>query len=502
MQIKFVEKEYWYGGCTVDGSKMPIDSEMQVTIDLSINKTPNQAMPFFVSSKGRYLWRDTGFEISFDHGIIHVSDDVICEDGFGNLRNAYLAAMEKYFPFNHKTPAIELFETPIYNTWIELTFYQNQQAIEKYAMDILENGLPSGVLMIDDGWSNSYGDWRFHSGNFPDPKGMITGLTSMGYSVILWICPFVTPDTIKYREARDRNLLVLTPVGEPYIAKWWNGYSAVLDMTNPEAVAWLGSQLKELQELGVAGFKFDAGDSRYYREDNLTFSNATPNEQSIAWTEFGEKYPFNEYRVTFKAGGKAIMQRLCDKGHVWGENGIASLIPDTLVQGITGHPYCCPDMIGGGEYLNFQSASMNLDEELFVRHAEIACLMPSMQFSAAPFRVLDDKNYSAIKKALETRGRYIEEILNLLKHAASTGEPVIRYMSYEFPDAGSEKVIDQFMLGSKLLVAPIIQKGTNARMVFLPQGEWRTQNMDVIVGEDNSIEMNASFGTPIILHRL
>ncbi len=39
-------------------------------------------------------------------------------------------------------------------------------------------------------------------------------------------------------------------------------------------------------------------------------------------------------------------------------------------------------MIGGGEYLNFLENSSNLDEELFVRYAQCATLMPMMQFSA------------------------------------------------------------------------------------------------------------------------
>ena len=163
-------------------------------------------------------------------------------------------------------------------------------------------------------------------------------------------------------------------------------------------------QLDALQKLGIDGFKFDAGDSIYYRRDNVTYGNVKPDEQCQLWAEFGEQYPFNEYRVTVQAGGYALLQRLCDKEHSWGTEGIASLIPDILLQGITGHPYGCPDMIGGGEYLNFQNMEAGgLDEELFVRHAEIACLMPAMQFSAAPFRVLKKENFEAILRSIQMR---------------------------------------------------------------------------------------------------
>ncbi len=81
------------------------------------------------------------------------------------------------------------------------------------------------------------------------------------------------------------------------------------------------------------------------------------------------------------------MQRLCDKDHDWGNSGLAALIPDAIVQSITGHPFLCPDMIGGGEYRNFYDRN-SFDNELVVRWAQIACLMPVMQFSAAPWRIL------------------------------------------------------------------------------------------------------------------
>ena len=67
-------------------------------------------------------------------------------------------------------------------------------------------------------------------------------------------------------------------------------------------------------------------------------------------------------------------------------------MPSVLAQGIIGAHYTCPDMIGGGDYTDFSYERMkNLDSELFVRYAQNAALMPTMQFSAAPWRVLGEK---------------------------------------------------------------------------------------------------------------
>ncbi len=469
MKIQWIPGEYWYGGAVSSGVKQPAGQGDVLEINLSPNSTPNQAMPFFLSSKGRYLWREEGFLIRFDGAGIHCPDDVELEEDCGSLRGAYLEGMRKHFPFRPWKLSKRLFESPVYNTWIELTFHQSQQAVLAYARGIVDHGLEPGVLIIDDGWSECYGDWRFHSGKFPDPKGMIEELKKMGFSVMVWVCPFVTPDSVPWRDAEKKGILALRDDGTTWLARWWNGYSGVLDFTREEAVSWFDRQMKGLLELGVDGFKFDAGDSIYYPQ-----SEKTGNEQSRLWAEYGERYGLNEYRVSWKAGGYSLMQRLCDKDHSWGKTGIGALIPDTLIQGLTGHPYCCPDLVGGGEYLNFaKEAASGLDQELFLCHGEIACMMPVIQFSAAPWRILDEEKFKEILEQLEIRRKYEKERLEALNQAAKTGEPVIRTMEYAFPGQGMERVMDQFMMGEHLLVAPFLKKGENVRAVALPRGSWR-----------------------------
>lgn len=501
MKIKFQGNEFWYGTCVKYGMRMPIGPDTETELDLTSNPTPNQEMPLLVSTKGRCLWSEEGFHIRIRSGVIEVPDSYQLEETGGGLREAYLHAMQKHFPFRGM-PAENLFGRIIYNTWIELTYHQNEEDILAYAGRILESRMPPGVLMIDDGWAECYGDWRFHSGKFPHPEQMIEKLHGMGYQVMVWVCPYVSPDSLKYREARDQGILIRTPEGEPYIAKWWNGYSAVLDFSNPKAVQWLKCQLDALTDMGVDGFKFDAGDSMYYRDDNVTFGRVTPDEQSRLWAEFGEQYPYNEYRASFRAGGYALLQRLCDKDHSWGENGIASLVPDTLLQGITGHAYGCPDMIGGGEYLNFQNMEKTgLDEELFVRHCEIDCLMPAMQFSAAPFRILSRENFAYILKSIEVRKKFLPYIMEEIRKTSVTGEPLIRYLAYEFPEEHVENVTDQFMLGGKYLVAPVYEKGKTGRSLYLPKGKWYDRGR-VWTSQGETIYCESERGIPIVFERI
>jgi alpha-glucosidase len=143
-----------------------------------------------------------------------------------------------------------------------------------------------------------------------------------------------------------------------------------------------------------------------------------------------------------------------------------------MLQGIMGYPFTCPDLIGGGEYTAFLNNSI-IDQELIVRSTQIHALMPMMQFSVAPWRVLDDIHLSACKKAVEIRESYVELIIKLTEEAAISGEPIVRSMEYVFPHQGYAKVKDQFLLGDNILVAPMVEKGVNSRKVIIPPGRWQ-----------------------------
>lgn len=468
MEITFLPGEVFYGGAVLDGANQPYTAESERELDLRSNPTPNQVMPLFLSTAGRWLWNPDGMEICFSKGIIRCTEGTVLGQSGGGLKEAYKEAMARCFPQHPIKLDQSLFIHPVYNTWIELTFYQSQAGVLSYAQDILDHDLKPGVLMIDDGWSDYYGKWTFSREKFPDPENMLRELRRMGFKVMVWVCPFITPDTLEYRELEKAGLLVTDETGEVFISHWWNGWSAVLDMTKEATCDWLKKQLDDLQALGVDGFKFDAGDSIYYPENG----KVSGDDHSKAWAKFGEAYALNEYRVTTGAGGWSLMQRMCDKDHSWGDTGLGALIPDGIVQSLTGHPYLCPDMIGGGEYRNFYDQE-RLDTELVLRWAQIAALMPVMQFSAKPWRILPPEDFAKVKGAIALREHYMPLMKEALDHAMKTGEPILRLMAYDFTEDACKELTDQFMLGEKLLVAPILEKGAKTRQAYFPEGTWK-----------------------------
>lgn len=478
MTVTILPGEVWYGPWAHLGYEMPIDGTKEISIHCMPVNSGNQVQPFMLSNQGRYVWADDGFNVEVRNGELHFTggEPILCEE-CGSLKEAFLHAAKRYFPADGKLPPEEFFTAPQYNTWIELTYHQTQEAILRYAHAIIDNRMPPGILMIDDNWSEYYGGWRFNREAFPDPKAMIEELHSMGFRVMLWICPFITPDRAEFRELRGKGCLVHERnkhgVIKPKMVDWWNGFSAVLDFSNPEAERWLRNELQKLMdEYGVDGFKLDAGDAMFYGEDDITFAPITPNGQCEAWGMFGLNFPYNEYRACYKCAGKPLVQRLCDKNHRWVGNGLDTLVPNTLMQGLLGYAFTCPDMVGGGEINDLYNA-VTFDPELFVRNVGAACLLPMIQFSAAPWRVLEPEYLQYCRTLLALRKKHICYIMKYIRLAAQTGEPAVRYMEYNFPGQGYAYITDQFMIGDGLLVAPILKKGAVSREVVLPEGTWR-----------------------------
>lgn len=484
--------EYWWGAAVNEGDKMPFIPGY--SLNLYAENKGNQAAPVLVSSKGRYVWSEQPFrfEITTTKLIITSADSVYVTKAGTTLKEAFISCSRKFFPASGRMPDTLLFSSPQYNTWIELLYNQNQADILKYAHAVIDNGFPPGVIMIDDYWGPHFGSFEFRKDRFPDAKAMTDELHRLGFKVMLWVCPFISPDSEIFREALQKRILLFDNSGNkdldwkaakvPALIPWWDGYSAQLDLTNPAAVRWLKERLDKLiMNFGVDGFKFDAGDMEYYPANIVSFEKATPNRFCELWGQFGLLYPLNEYRAMWKRGGQPLVQRLRDKYHTWED--LKKLIPHLATAGLMGYQFTCPDMIGGGDFSSFLDAR-KLDQELIVRSAQVHALMPMMQFSVAPWRVLDAIHLNAVKKAVAIRKKFTSVIMELATLSAKTGEPFVTNLEYVFPGKGYEKVVNQFMLGTNYMVAPMLEKGTK-RMVIFPKGKWKADDGTIITGPVN-----------------
>ena len=335
--IEMQSGEHWWGVCNNFGREMPFTEKSNFSCDLRLDNYSHQSLSFLCSDKGRAVWCAEPVGVKISGGKIALESDkgeiVLKEDAGGTLAEAFRYGSKTWFPPTGEDPELLYFAAPQYNTWIELTYRQNEKDILAYAKSMLDHGLPPGVFMIDDTWQHGYGEWYFDMRRFDDPKGMIDKLHAMGFKVLLWMCPFVSMDTPAYRRIAwgvnpddvkgyptrggflaDRSGAThphyKTP--EPKAVNWWNGKSALLDFTHPNAVAWFTEQLDRLvADYGVDGFKFDGGGVGFYsavRGGHLAHeASVSPAAQSALYGEFALKYRGSEYRNGFGFAGKPVV---------------------------------------------------------------------------------------------------------------------------------------------------------------------------------------------------
>ena len=490
LKVKMLPGETWWGAMDTPSAwqvfeaggnyAFPFAGDQTFEMDFRTDTYGNNCVPFLASSAGRYIWSDEPFKFTLKEGVMSFEGNAPVElvQAGSTLKEAYLAASAAHFPPSGTIPPQEFIANPQYNTWIELTYNQNQADILRYAQDIVANGFPTGaVFMIDDNWQKYYGNFEFKPDRFPDPKGMMEKLHAMGFKVMFWLSPYVSADSPEYRELEKLGYFVLDVNKDlPAMCKWWNGFSAMLDMSNPGARQWLVDKLHGMQEeYGVDGFKFDAGDAARYSPAEIRVYDGEsygPRHTEL-WCRMFEDFPYNELRASWKLAGQPIVMRLCDKKYAW--EAVASLVPAMINASMEGHIYVCPDMIGGGEFTSFLDLSPEeIDQELIVRSCQIHAMMPMMQFSVAPWRILSAENMELCRQAAWKHANLGSYLLEQAREGSVSGEPIVRPMDYAFPGQGFESCSDQYMLGPRYLVAPMMTPGTS-RSVKLPAGSWKDE---------------------------
>ena len=117
------------------------------------------------------------------------------------------------------------------------------------------------------------------------------------------------------------------------------------------------------------------------------------------------------------------------------------------------------------------SDSVARDPKVLLRYVQLSSVLPVAALDIAPWRITDPAVAAQCKAAFTARERIGEYYRQLIQESARTAEPIVRHMEYEFPRNGFTDCNDQFMIGSKYLVAPLLSE-SDSRTVRFPRGVW------------------------------
>ena len=88
----------------------------------------------------------------------------------------------------------------------------------------------------------------------------------------------------------------------------------------------------------------------------------------------------------------------------------------------------------------------------------------------------DPEGRRIIRDLVALRQRFVPKFVELARRSGETGEPMMRYLEYSWPNMGYAEIKDEFMMGEDLLVAPVTEKNATSRKVVLPPGRWKADD--------------------------
>lgn len=123
--------------------------------------------------------------------------------------------------------------------------------------------------------------------------------------------------------------------------------------------------------------------------------------------------------------------------------------------------------------------------------------MPSIQFSWAPWN-FDEETINITKKFVKLHEEHSDYIIERMNLTITNGEPVnVPLWWLDESDVVAQTIDDEYLLGDKILAAPIIEEGQTSRKIYLPFGKWMdgNNNEQVYEGKTWIENYSASLGT-------
>ncbi|GFP80802.1 alpha-glucosidase yihq [Phtheirospermum japonicum] len=309
-----------------------------------------------------------------------------------------------------------------------------------------------------------------------------------------------------YEEAKKLDILVRDDKGGTYMVPNTAFDVGMLDLTHPGTASWFKQILQEMVNDGVRGWMADFGeglpvDARLYSgEDPITAHNRYPEIWAKINREFVDEWKNNrageekhnpqESLVFFMRAGFRNSPKWAslfwegDQMVSWQANdGIKSAVVGLLSSGISGYAFNHSD-IGGYCAVNLPFFKYRRSEELLLRWMELNAFTTVFRTHEGNKPSCNSQFYSN-ERTLSHFSRFAKIYsawkfyrIQLVKEASEKGLPVCRHLFIHYPEDERVQRLthEQFLVGTEILVVPVLDKDEQDVKVYFPKGEicsWR-----------------------------
>ena len=428
-------------------------------------------VPFYFSNRGYGIFMHTSAPVTADFGASYIgAQRLFMADEqmdffifFGEPKDI----LNEYTNITGKSPMLPLWS---FGTWMSrITYFSQDEGLE-IARQLRKHKIPSDVIHFDTGWFGV--DWQcdyeFAKERFKDPVGMLKQLSKDGFHTCLWQLPYFTPKNRFFPEIIEKGLHVVNAAGGMPVE------DAVLDFSNPATVSWYQSKIEGLMKQGVSTIKCDFGEAAPYNgfyhsgKGGLYEHNLYPLRYNKALWEVVERSHPGEGIIWARSAWAGSQRYALHWGGDAATNNIGMLgdLRGGLSFGLSGFSFWSHDMGG------FVTAS---PEDIYRRWLPFGFLSSHTRAHGAPPTepwLISESFTEAFRACAEMKYKLMPYVYAQAKDCSERGLPMVRALLVEFPqDPGAWLVEDEYMFGSQMLVAPLMESG-NSRTVYLPKGKW------------------------------
>jgi len=384
--------------------------------------------------------------------------------------------------------------------WYRTQSNASDQDVTKLMQEFRDRKMPCDVIGLEGGWqSHSYScTFAWKKENFPDPPAFIKEMRARDLHVNLWEHAFTHP-------ASELFTPMLPLSGDKGV---WGGL--VPDFQSPQARRVFGDfHGRTLLDIGVDGFKLDECDNSDYTggwsfPELSSFASGVDGEQMHSL--FGLRYQ----RALWEQFQQRRRPTYC---LVRSSGALASPYPFVLYSDLYDHRQFVRALVNSGFSGLLWCPEVRdapKGEEELIRRLQVVMFSPLAMINGwyiknPPWKQMDRRKNNANDLApdwekLEARCREIVgwrmEIVPYLRAAfaryAVDGTPPFRALALDWPEAPELAAIDDaWMVGDRMLVAPIFA-GETTRSLVMPPGAWRDYWTGAIVAGGTKMQFDAA----------
>ena len=439
-------------------------------------------IPFYLSSRGYGLLVNSPGKVEFEVGTERVSQIQMSVPGeeldyFIFYGPHPKEVLEKFTRLTGRSPLLPAWS---YGLWLSTSFttQYDEATVNQFIDGMAEHAIPLSVFHFDCFWMRErhWCDFEWDRKAFPDPEGMLRRLKQRGLKICVWINPYISQLSKLFAEGSDHGYLLKRKDGRIYQIDQWQPGMALVDFTNPEAVAWYQSKLQRLLDMGVDSFKTDFGER--IPTEVVYHDGSDPQLMHNLYAHRYNQCVFDLLERHHGRGNAMVFARSATLGAQkfpvhWGGDCDATF--ESMAEDLRGGLSFC---MSGPAFWSHDIGGFSgkADPAVYKRWAAFGLLSThSRLHGSESYRVpwlFDEESVDVVRQFTRLKNRLSPYLMSAALQAHERGWPVMRAMLLEFPNNPSCLHTDrQYMLGDSLLVAPVFRHDDIAEY-YLPTGEW------------------------------